>query len=509
MIEKWIKCRYILTILLTLGMMNAFIMRVNISVAIVAMVDAPEIDRTDVHECRYLVAEDETSDSVGLQNITRIEKPFKWDAKTRGWILSAFYYGYITTPLLGGWLEHRFGGKIVFGSAVFLSSLVTLLMPTMSFVGPWALVASRVILGIVQGPVYPSHHGMWGKWAPPVERSKLMSIAMTGPYVGVAIAYLVSGALADSRFFKGWPSIFYATGTFGVAWSVLWAILAFDSPETHPRIREDEREYLRDAIGKRECKIKTPPVPWKDIVRSPQVWSLFFAHFSLDWGFRNLSINLPSFMDQVLGVDISKNSILSAIPFLAVCIFIALSDKIYDFIRRRKLMTPLNFKRTLVFFAQIVPAVFLVAVGHIGCDHVTPVLILTMAAGFGGLSTPGILVNFAEIAPRFAGVLFGMSNTISIMSGQLAPVLVGYVTGSISDLRYAWQIVFYVGAAVSALGGIVFMITVRVDVLPWAKLTKRDSELDSEDENLRLREPNSEMKWRESKHSNLNDTTTL
>lgn len=68
----------------------------------------------------------------------------------RGWILSGFYYGYITTPLLGGWLEHRFGGKVVFGSAVFLSSVVTLLMPTLAYVGPWALLTSRVLLGIVQ-----------------------------------------------------------------------------------------------------------------------------------------------------------------------------------------------------------------------------------------------------------------------------------------------------------------------------------------------------------------------
>lgn len=38
-------------------------------------------------------------------------------------------------------------------------------------------------------------------------------------------------------------------------WSIMWATLAFDSPETHPRIKDEERRYLRNAIGKLECRV--------------------------------------------------------------------------------------------------------------------------------------------------------------------------------------------------------------------------------------------------------------
>lgn len=50
----------------------------------------------------------------------------------------------------------------------------------------------------------------------------------------------------------------------------------------------------------------------------------------------------------------------------------------------------------------------------------------------------------------------------------------------ITDLRYAWQIVFYAGACISVLGGLVFMVTVRVDVLPWAKENHDDDEKGNE-----------------------------
>lgn len=118
-------------------------------------------------------------------------------------------------------------------------------------------------------------------------------------------------------------------------------------------------------------------VPWRAILTSPQVWSLFFAHFSLDWGFRNLSINLPSFIDQIMGLDISKvsvtayyglwpieskwrklsffeqNSILSAIPFLVVCIFITTSGWIATSTHEKRFISPINFKRILVFSGNI------------------------------------------------------------------------------------------------------------------------------------------------------------
>jgi len=64
--------------------------------------------------------------------------------------LAAFFNGYWTTQIIGGFLEHRFGGKIVFGGSVFIGSLLTLLTPTMANLGPGPLIATRVLLGVVQ-----------------------------------------------------------------------------------------------------------------------------------------------------------------------------------------------------------------------------------------------------------------------------------------------------------------------------------------------------------------------
>jgi len=50
---------------------------------------------------------------------------------------------------------------------------------------------------------------VWAKWAPPLERSKLATIAFSGSYAGTVFAMPVSAYLAKAL---GWPSIFYFFG---------------------------------------------------------------------------------------------------------------------------------------------------------------------------------------------------------------------------------------------------------------------------------------------------------
>jgi len=56
------------------------------------------------------------------------------------------------------------------------------------------------------------------------------------------------------------------------------------------------------------------------------------------------------------------------------------------------------------------------------------VAVLSIAVGFSGFQYPGLMVNHADIAPPFAGVLFGIANTVATLSGIFAPYAVGLLT---------------------------------------------------------------------------------
>lgn len=47
----------------------------------------------------------------------------------------------------------------------------------------------------------------------------------------------------------GWRVVFYMNGSLGVAWCLLWWLLAFDLPHKHPRITRRELNYINANIG--------------------------------------------------------------------------------------------------------------------------------------------------------------------------------------------------------------------------------------------------------------------
>ena len=59
----------------------------------------------------------------------------------------------------------------------------------------------------------------------------------------------------------GWESVFYVFGSLGIIWFVVWALLVHDGPEVHPRISDEEKEYLQAALT--ECEAEKPArIPW-------------------------------------------------------------------------------------------------------------------------------------------------------------------------------------------------------------------------------------------------------
>lgn len=86
--------RHYVTFMLFLGMANAYIMRTNMSVAIVAMVNHTAITK-DVE-----LFDDECPDTdYGNSTDHMQDGEFAWSTSKQGWILSSFFYGYVLTQV--------------------------------------------------------------------------------------------------------------------------------------------------------------------------------------------------------------------------------------------------------------------------------------------------------------------------------------------------------------------------------------------------------------------------
>ncbi len=77
---------------------------------------------------------------------------------------------------------------------------------------------------------------------------------------------------------------------------------------------------------------------------------------------------------------------------------------------------------------------FLIAVGFCSEDETfLAVVLFIVAQGISGLQYGGYVCNHVDIAPRFAGTLYGVSNTVGAISGIIGPYVASLLTQDVSD----------------------------------------------------------------------------
>ncbi|KAG8259625.1 hypothetical protein J6590_008660 [Homalodisca vitripennis] len=440
----WKKRRYLLTFLAFLGCLNMFISRVNLSVGIVAM-NSPY--------------------NVTLGNGTVVEKQdFNWDSKMRGLVLSSFFYGYMSTQLVGGWLGARFGGKIVYGVGVAVTSFLTLITHPLVNISVYLLLLLRVLEGAFEGFAYPCMHALWAQWSPPHERSLLASLAYAGGSVGTVIALPISGLLGS---LLGWPSIFYFSGIVGLAYSAIWFAVVKDSPEDDPHISPEELKYIKDSLGRAQNSTNSPiKHPWKKFLTSMPVWAIVAAHFCEFWGFYTLQTQLPTFLKDVFQFDLSKAGFISSLPYLLMSIMLMVAGSLSDWIQSSRILSVTQVRKLFNCGALTLQAGCMALAVYLE-TATGVVLCLVIGTGLEAFAIASFGVNHLDIAPRHASVLFGISNTFASISGIVSPLLTGYIVTDKSPDQ--WHVVFFISSAIYLLGAVLYGIFASGEIQAWAE----------------------------------------
>lgn len=305
-ISDKISCRQVLNIMVILGFMLNYALRVNLTIAIVAMV-TPVVTllKSNATEVAEALTGNATSSTSSPPLASAEDNHFAWDAYEQNIILGSFFWGYILTELPGGRLAELIGGRRVFGHSMLWASVLTLVTPFAAMLHYSALIVVRVLLGFFLGASWPAIHPMTAVWIKPLDRSKFMSNMMASS-LGAAITMPICGYLISSF---GWASVFYVTGGIGLAWSIMWFLVVFDSPAGHPRITIEERREIEEAIGGTTSKKRPTYVPWKDMLTSKAVWAIILVHGASVFGFFTVVNQLPTYMKYILKFNIKEVSL--------------------------------------------------------------------------------------------------------------------------------------------------------------------------------------------------------
>lgn len=190
--------------------------------------------------------------------------------------------------------------------------------------------------------------------------------------------------------------------------------------------------------------------PFLSLMTSLPFIALALLHYGNLWGLYFLITAAPKFMSEVLGFNLAQAGILASLPYLARLFSGFIFGQIGDSVRSKGLMSATQIRKSFCLFckywplakcttflftyllfcstAHIIPGLCLIGLSFVGYHPYWCVTIITVSLGFNGASTVTNLQNSQDLAPNFAGTLYGLINFFGTTTGFITPVVVGYFT---------------------------------------------------------------------------------
>lgn len=386
----------------------------------------------------FLVYAARTSMSVA---VTSIATELGWNKAVSGMVLSSFFAGYVVTNILGGYLADKFGGEKVMMYCSLLWITMTAVLPILArysglflFSNTSGVLIARFLTGVGQGMHFPSMTSIVTNRNNIKERSWVWGTAISGSALGTIFSGLAGSFLIER---VGWPSYFFAIGMLGFVWSMFLRTIATS-------VIDDDMKSMSKTLKTKER------VPWVLLFSKVETWALLVVYFCNNLCFYNLLSWLPIYFHE--NFPQSKGWVFNVVPWVASFV-VALSSGYLA----RKLISS-NYSVTFVrklctALALYGGGVFLLLLDFAETFN-QALFLITLVLGLMAFANVGPVQNSQDLAPKYAGALYGVMNSFGAFSG-----IVGvYISGYLLEVLGKWSAVFHLSSGACFLGCTVFLL---------------------------------------------------
>lgn len=382
----------------------------------------------------------------------------------KGKLLSAFPLGYMMTQVLGGAASDRFGGKPVMAIALFSIAFGIVAIGCLSsFDGMWTVM---VLMGLLEGPSFPTNGVLLGRWIPSTERASATAISDAGGPVGALVALFVTPLLAS---LLGWRAALVFAGLCTLAFALLWQWLGANGPDECSYVTEDEKAELlakgvsAPAAAGAADKAQGPTFPWR-ILFIPSVWSVLLAHSAFNYN-RYLMYNwIVTYYIDILQVPVVEAAACMLWPNVMDAVTSLAVGKAADALANSGRLSTLATRRLFSTLGFMGTGVGALMVGWVSGPAATTALV-TFASAMQAFHNAGFKSSYADLSREYSGLLRGLGNTLASASSFAVPLLAATLleSGGGSAERAAWQSVFQSVLICSILGTAHYVMLVSTD----------------------------------------------
>jgi nitrate/nitrite transporter NarK len=197
-----------------------------------------------------------------------------------------------------------------------------------------------------------------------------------------------------------------------------------DDPAQHPKATAADLEYVslnQDSPG----TTHGGATPWKQILLSRNVWSIFWMYSATSYGFWFLLTWLPTYLIRQHGVSAPRAGMYAALPLAVGAASSLTGGALSDLLVRR--IGSLMWGRRIVGLAGfLIAAVGFVAAGFM--EKAGPAILCLMLAEMGlDLAMPIAWAVCLEVGGDFGGTVSAFMNTGSCATAFISPVAAAWI----------------------------------------------------------------------------------
>jgi MFS transporter, ACS family, D-galactonate transporter len=349
-----------------------------------------------------------------------------------GELFAAFGAAYSFALLPAGILADVLGSRAAYALSLLGWSLATLTQGMA--LGYRMLLGSRLAMGALEAPAFPSNARAVTLWFPVQERGFATSVYVMGQYIGTP---LFAGLLLWVSTAFGWRAVFFATGGFGIVFSAIWFWLYRD-PSRHASANAAELQHINEGrpvvtkAGKPRERFD-----WRMALRLlgyRQILAICLGKFCNNTLLVFFTTWFMTYLVEERHMSMIKVGFFQALPFVGATLGILLAGFLSDFCIRRGVSVSAARKAPLMIGTFLGASIMLVNFVQSNAVVIAVLTVAFFAQGIGSMSWAAV----SEIAPKqYVGLTSSITSLAANIAAVTTPLMIGYVTQHTGNFFWA------------------------------------------------------------------------
>jgi MFS family permease len=233
----------------------------------------------------------------------------------RGWVNAAFFWSYGLVQMPMGWLVDRYGVKTPYTLCFTLWCLATVVTGAISTLT--ALIVMRILVGAAEAAVIPASYRWIRDNFSESHSGTAVGIFTAGNKLGPAIGAPMAAWLIVTY---DWRVMFFVTGAAGLLWLVPW-VLAVKNDLPPPEARAEIRR-------------KASAVTLGGVLSSPMVWGTLIVAFCYGYFTFYCMTWMPAYLVEARGLSLANSGLYTFFSFAGIAVVAVVAgwaaDRIID-----------------------------------------------------------------------------------------------------------------------------------------------------------------------------------